>query len=251
MITHFFGSSERQIAITADVQDYNLFTAAGSPTGAVNIRLMIESGVIVSASSPTNAAIYGSSNFPAGSTVHLINKGIISGAGGAGGSASKTVVNPGQDGGHAIQLLADTTINNIEGHIFGGGGGGGSCFFDGSFKWNDRFYTQDYTYSGGGGAGIVAGTGGNIIGTSYYGENGTATQGGRSFTHSYDITYSEYDSRWGGGDLGQPGTVRKTRTDGQPITYADGGAAGAAIDKNSHILTANGGFNAEQIKGAY
>ncbi|MFA6938978.1 MAG: hypothetical protein WC229_01830, partial [Candidatus Paceibacterota bacterium] len=114
----------KNLTISSDTQNYDLFIAAGSPTCPVNVNLTINSGKTVSSATTSKAAIYGSSNLPTGSTVNIINNGTIHGKGGKGGPISISNVK-GYDGSNAVSLIASTTINNLNGYVLGGGGGGG------------------------------------------------------------------------------------------------------------------------------
>ncbi|MFA6430744.1 MAG: hypothetical protein WCW43_03675, partial [Candidatus Paceibacterota bacterium] len=115
----------KNLTISSNTQNYDLFIAAGSPSCPVNVNLTINSGIVVSSATTSKAAIYGSSNLPTGSTVNIINNGTIHGKGGKGGPISISNVK-GYDGSNAVSLIASTTINNLNGYVLGGGGGGGA-----------------------------------------------------------------------------------------------------------------------------
>jgi hypothetical protein len=238
MITAFFSNPVARLSIASNQQNYDLFTALGSPTAAKTFVLTIESGVTISSATPATPALYGTSDLPAGSILKIINSGVICGAGGTGGTGGTPSVDGtnGVGGGDAIRLLCDTVINNASGSIYGGGGGGGgSAGVPGSF-WGG---------GGGGGAGIVAGTGGTANATyAEDGEDGTSTTGGEGG----GVSNPNIITGGSGGDLGEAGSDGLS---GETISGGTGGAAGAAINKNSYILTATGGFNAAQIKGPY
>jgi hypothetical protein len=145
---------------------------------------------------------------------------------GAGGNGS------GVNGGDAVSLSYNVSINNL-GIIGGGGGGGGNS-------------------GGGGGAGSIAGTGGSG------GSNGTLTSGGAgaatSFTCSAQNPWcsNNYQSTFGsGGSLGNNGTSGRyfayvncgsTRCTSavqhvlSDVTYP-GGTAGKAVALNSNTVT--------------
>lgn len=124
-------------ALSANQTNYNLFTALGSPAGVRHVTLVINSGVVISSSSPSNPALDTGSGWAVGSTLKIINNGSIRGAGGAGGNSNATFADGdgtpsysgslnGGAGGDALKLTLTTTIDNSSGEIFGGGGGGGA-----------------------------------------------------------------------------------------------------------------------------
>ena len=193
-----FWQNKITLHITSTVADYDLFVQAGSPSVAVEVDLYIDSGAIVYSTTTSHGAIYGSSNFPSGSTIRIFNNGTIWGKGGdggdcpyatgllearevdrdqneiggvlktlnAGGSASD--VEAGEDGGDGITLAGDTTVDNTFGRIFGGGGGGGATRIF-NYSYDNAVYTDTYNYwldascAGGGGAGYIGGTGGALV----------------------------------------------------------------------------------------
>lgn len=116
------------LTISADTQNYNIFTAAGSPASAVNVQVTINEGVVVGSASTASGAI-DTGAFPSGSYIRIVNRGSIIGRGGNGGNGGGTTSSPtggsnGGDGGPALVLHFPVTIANF-GAIWGGGGGGG------------------------------------------------------------------------------------------------------------------------------
>lgn len=120
------------LTIPANTQNYNIFSAAGSPAGIVHVTLIINAGVTVGSSNNSVAALE-TGTFAAGSTITIINNGNIIGGGGNGGAGGSgwISVNPairygsnGANGGPALSLHWPVTITN-NGNIWGGGGGGG------------------------------------------------------------------------------------------------------------------------------
>jgi hypothetical protein len=144
------------VTISANVNNFNLFTAAGSPTLPVEVTVTINGGIVVGSTS--TAAAFVVPAFPAGSIVNIINNGYITGIGGNGGPVFGSA--PGLPGGLALSLAYNTNITN-NGVIQGGGGGGGSA--------------GGVNALGGGGAGTAVGVGNN---------NGTLTTGGAGFSTS-------------------------------------------------------------------
>ena len=128
----------------------------GSPT-VPNIYIL-ENTATISAATQSGWALQ-TGNFPAGSTLRVINHGHIRGGGGNGGSGQD-----GGAGGTALLLNFPTTIDNTSGTIWGGGGGGGA------------HVAASLTRGGGGGGGIPAGAGGS--GTLANGSAGGEVNGG-------------------------------------------------------------------------
>src|SRR5262249_5069327 len=90
----------------------------------------IASGVVIGSTSTSTPAL-DTGSFPAGSTLNLVNNGVITGRGGPGGTGgSVTSITTcssglaGGVGGPALQLRIATVVTN-NGSIWGGGGGGG------------------------------------------------------------------------------------------------------------------------------
>lgn len=171
------------------VIDYNLRTAAISAgwnqTDVLRATITINSGVIFGASSTGSYAFDTGSSFPAGSSIALINNGLIIGCGGAGGGTQTTSSLPsngynGAAGGPALraQVPISITNNNIIGGGGGGGGGGGSGYIEPS-----NLYTGGG--GGGGGQGYYSGSGGTSGrssnsngGNGAYGAPGAGGDGG-------------------------------------------------------------------------
>lgn len=201
--------------------------------------VVVSQGVLIDSSSAVHAA-FRQGVFPSGSTLKLIIAGEIIGKGGAGGSGVIAVYvgtqdpvvsygTAGSNGGNAIDLTTDATIDNLTGLIAGGGGGGagGPCTAGSSVLTGGT--------GGGGGRGSQNSDGGNgstavndTGGQEDVGEDGD--QGTRFLAGSPR-----------GGDLGE---------DGDHEIGALGGSAGAAIQTNSNSVTITAGNNANQIKGA-
>jgi len=169
------GGSVTDLIISSDVFNYNFFFALGSPTEARDYSVQINSGVIVG-SNDISIPAFTTGNLPAGSTVTIINNGRIQGRGGFGGIGATGYAERGgfgENGGNALELIVDTTINNLN-QIWSGGGGGGA----GGAGGDCYGHTPDGA-GGGGGAGTIIGSGG-LGGPDggNNGEDGTATTGG-------------------------------------------------------------------------
>ena len=140
MPTNFYGKSNATtLTISANTTNYNIFTAAGSPTTAKTVILNINSGVTVGGTGGTYALTVG--QFPSGSSITINNSGTIVGTGGGANSGN---------GGSAINAnYAGQTmvINNAVGAaIYGGGGGGGVGGSGGT-----GYYVSGYTVAPGSG----------------------------------------------------------------------------------------------------
>lgn len=246
-----------QLQITADTQDYDLFIAAGSPTEPLDIILTIGLDVIVGASATDKYALYCSANFPAGSTVKIVNKGKVMGAGGNGGSAlffsagnGSNGSTEGLPGGPALSLGAPTLIDNNVGHLFGGGGGGGAM----DVKTPTTSIYHQWVYSGGGGAGSVCGLGGTSRWGGYIHTAADGSQEGHGnglYLRGYNTYATGATSRTSGGGFGAPGQLNESLTTPHFSSKADPGAAGRAVDRNGFDLAFTGGENSVQLKGAY
>jgi hypothetical protein len=174
------------------------------------------------------------SDWPVGTTINIENHGKIYGGGGCGGKGippSATYQNEqyicGNNGGNAIGIYFNTTINN-QGTIAGGGGGGGAkgSFLQASttsfwgYTWNNSNLIDDATIPGSGGAGAGYAYGPfDISGTTYSfdpiepseaefnmnaGQASTLTTGGRGGQGTGDIVTSDrYGAHYPLGDTGR------------------------------------------------
>ncbi|MDL1862957.1 hypothetical protein FBR04_18305, partial [Betaproteobacteria bacterium PRO7] len=124
----FFGPRWVALELTADMNGYAVWDAAGSPVDQVNVMLTINAGVTVGSLSPGTPAIDATGSWAPGSRLTIVNAGNVYGAGGsggAGGASTNGAGAQGSSGGDAIRLGLPTSIDNGNGYIFGGGGGGG------------------------------------------------------------------------------------------------------------------------------
>lgn len=230
------------LTISSDTANYNIATALGNPTTPKNVILTINSGITVYSNSTSQASL-DTSNLPSGSTVKIINNGLIVGRGGNGGFGGGhcwlAVPTAGGNGGDAINATVAVFVDNTNGYIYGaGGGGGGSGSSCASFAGG----------SGGGGAGY--GAGGSSTSWFPAAESGTATAGGAGRQGHID----SYGYALTGGNGGGPGENGSNgATSGSPGTAypgAAGGLAGKAINLNGQTITWLGGNNGSQVKGA-
>lgn len=215
-------AGQRLLVISADELDYNLRTKHdelyAAPTAAVTVRLVVESDVVVGSSSSAAPALT-IGEWPAGSTITVVLKGRIEGAGGRGGDGGGTgtqagTVNGGNgsEGGIGLYTRTPLTVDCTSGtpELWGGGGGGGGS-------------SGSVGGSGGGGAGELPGETGTGFGFSVA-TRATRTTGGAGYRASSNPNV--------GGNGGGPGEA------GAAATGANGGAGGDggdAIDGFSHI----------------
>lgn len=206
------GVASGQIGMNSFYGKFNLYTytvtanktnfcmragaVAAGWNGTTKLSVVVNSGVIISASCTGNYAMTISGAYPNGVT--LTNNGVIVGAGGTGGNGARSQCyahgpcglcsTPGGGGQIALRVTSPVIINNTSGTIAGGGGGGG-----------------------GGGAACCPGIGG-----------GSGGGGGRS---SY-----VYNSPGGGGGAPQTQQYQGPRgNSGGTGTYYGAGAGGAAL----------------------
>jgi hypothetical protein len=133
MPTNFYGKSSSFVfnqTISSDTTNYNLKSAAiaagWDQTKPLVATVTINAGVYVYSTSTGSYAFDTGSSFYAGSTLALINNGIILGRGGDGGNGGleTTPGTAGGAGGPAFIARYATNVTN-NGTIGGGGGGGG------------------------------------------------------------------------------------------------------------------------------
>ena len=124
-----------------NLRNYLVNTLGWNQSAAVAIHIVINSGIVVSATSTGTAAL--TCNLTSGSLLSILNNGTIVGKGGAGGSGGSPGNNGGSGGagGHAIDLQnigqgVLITNNNVIGG--GGGGGGGNGGYRGHGSSNDH-----------------------------------------------------------------------------------------------------------------
>jgi hypothetical protein len=239
------------LTVAANVTDWKLAPLLGSLSGAVTVTVTVNQGVQVVASNPLTPAM-DLSGLPSGSTINLINNGLIAGAGGRGGNGAgassgggatyQTVLyaSAGHNGGNAILgpgLSHTFNVTNTNGKIWGGGGGGGgggaSIVTSASCNGN----------GGGGGAGAggaFGGSGGNAANQSYQtsgfgasGSDSAAGLGGVSGAGGAGNNNGAGGAVGGaGGGYGSAGTAgtNSTYNSGFSIPGGAGGTAGKAIE---------------------
>ena len=225
-------SNTINLTIASDTADYNVFTAAGSPAYRANIVLTINSGVMVYASSTGGYALTTGTGWISGSSIQIINNGIITGRGGKGGAGGfaaqsgppwASAGEPGATGGPGLLVRLPTTITNngiISGGGTGGGGGGGGA---------DSGQALFYGAGGGGGGGRP------------YGEGGTRGSSG-SYAGPYYTLGGAPGGRNAPGD-GSAGLIGNGigGTGGKGGTLGAAGAAGGAGEGNFRAFDGGAG----------
>lgn len=231
---------------TANRTGASIFELMGSPTQPGTY--VFENQATISAGTGSYALRTGV--FPAGSTLHIVNKGMIQGRGGAGGNATSSGATVGSAGGVALHVDYPCTTDNSAGYIFGGGGGGGGTW---GRWWVAITESYIYGYAGGGGgqgaSGGAAGTGRGDYSVIAQGAGTGSASGshGRGATAGNGLSYGQSGA---GGDAGTSGGIGSTTTGYTTRTIATAGAAGAAIAKNGKTVTITAGNDTNRIKGA-
>lgn len=236
----FWRRNQPSTYILQDTADLNLFDLAGRPTQPVDLVFEILPGITVYSTSASTPAL-DTGVFPAGSTIKLINRGQIIGAGGSGATEvwqdpTIVFVPPGA-GGPAIGMRSPLTVDNSGGSILGGGGGGAVGARGGP-------YCLSGGGAGGGGAGRVGGRGGAE--TAWGGGAGSdgSTVGGEGGAGLMDGKQGG-----SGGGYGAPGNRGPAPDLGGCPQSDQVGAAGPAILTNGHALTFLGEAEAPYVKG--
>ncbi len=231
----FVGEYMPVLLLTTNQNNVNVFTAVGSPSGVVNVLVVIPSGVTISSATPgtgaANAALNTGTGWAAGSSITLMGAGTILGAPGLGGSGANTGAagNPGGAGGDALYMSIPVTIQYFIGTIAGGAGGGGQ----------GGGGTANAGGAGGEGATSVtlngtAGTAG--AGTSPGGAGSAGTAHATAGGNGGNASGTGSGGGGGGGGVGFPGGTGGTGDAGAHAAGAAGNA-GNAIRKNGNTLT--------------
>ncbi len=145
--------------ISANTLNFNLRAAAiaagWNQSVPVFATITINPGVYVWSDS-TSLPAFDTGTLSAGSTVVIINKGVIMGKGGNGAD----LFTAGGAGGNALSISLAISLDNSAGYVAGGGGGGGGLAYTDGGSW--------YVYIGGGG-GAGGGAGGRYQAATYDG----------------------------------------------------------------------------------
>jgi hypothetical protein len=224
------------LTIYGDTNDYSIHNAAVAAgwngSDAISVLVTINAGVVVSASSVFNVAM-NTGLFPVGSTISIVNNGIIQGAGGAGGTggvASSLAPTNGQAGNDAMSLQYSVTIHNTNGVIRGGPGGGGGGDYAFRSCGSGKTLTNCTANGGNGGTGALSGGSAGAV-LSCCGGGGNAGNGGAA-------------GNWGA--VGLSGTAGFGGGSG---TVGTGGAAGKAVNLNGFTCNFTGGGSPPHVLG--
>lgn len=236
-------------------------TISGYVAGASNITITVNSGVYLysTAIGTPGLTLTGGTT---GDTITLVNNGYIMGKGGNGGTYSGGT--SAQNGGTAISLGFNTTINNTNASAYIGGGGGGG----GGSGTSSKYQGGGGGAGGGNGAAFfdtptsgsitgAGGTGGSIGSSGNNGNYGTYTSGksvvrygtsgggGRIFAGTGGLGADTSLSRagQGGGAGGGGGGYGQNTTPSSRAIGGNGGAGSASGGNGSFVSidTYNGG----------
>lgn len=249
--------------VTANETDYNLFVELGGPPGPVDVTVTINALVFIRGTDGNPA--FTTEGMHPDSTVVITNNGTIYGHGGDGGQGGDAdnfgeleeicyyygTVSPGgsgDDGGDAIECtVAELTIDNTNGEIFGGGGGGG-----GGTGWKSLGLVTAYGGGGGGGGrgsdNATFGTGGPTVVSSIGCGPETSADGADGLVG--DETAPGTGGAKGGLSAADGGDGGEWGTDGDSVNYGSGGAAGFAVRLNGASIIWLGGNDAASVKGS-
>lgn len=246
-MSDFYGKSAAvtiNLTISSNTANYNIRTAAGSPSSPANVTVTINGGVTVYSNSVLFSAIDTGTGWTSGSTITIVNSGLIVGKSGDNGQidnsgvpASGNGIN-GEAGGTAFRAQYATTFTN-SGTVAGGGGQGG---FGGN---GSTVSFGNYGGGGGHGQGGSAVTGGDR--TSQGGGAGNSAAGGAGGT-STSVATGGFDAGvnngngagGGGGYWGAAGAAGGRGKNGASL-FSLGGSGGAAGLCVSGVSFVNGG----------
>ena len=209
----------------------NIHNSFGQPKSSGKY-VFINNGYIGSSTTDQWALVTGA--FPAGSTVVIINNGLIIGRGGHGASFASSgpgsAISQAGPGGPGLNLQTPVTIQN-NGVIAGAGGGGGAS---GDFAGKSR-----YNFRGGGGAGIEPGVGGVYTWGNAAPSAATYELGG--------IAKSGSDGH--GGNAGVNGRTATQIVNNDYSMMTIGAPAGIAIGSTGFIQAGSTGMDTSRVKG--
>lgn len=276
------------VNINSNVVDYDLAAINNLPGPGTRICVVVNiaPGVeVVSDSSIYSAFVSG--NLDPQSHVGILNSGAILGRGGNGGDiqGSSTFSQAGFNGGDAITMSCQTTLQNNFGYIYGGGGGGSSI--GAGFPINTPVGNFSFAIGAGGGGGSNAGYGGdpnaalNTFAAGSDATSGVTSVPGQGGVLNVPInipisivTLSINPQIFGGdgGGYGQPGTAGSFTLNisasfsipfigtitipipigNIPVPVLPGGNAGLAVKRNGFVLNGypDGPYNTLFIKGS-
>ncbi|MBL0142669.1 MAG: hypothetical protein IPP91_11350 [Betaproteobacteria bacterium] len=243
----------------------DMYTSSGSPIDPLVCVLTINSNGILVGQGVRNCtlcnthlaneeALRTGTGWPAGSALYIINKGVITGAGGRGGHGQDDqyyhpwngfyYMDDGEAGSDAMYLQFPISIDNSAGYIGGGGGGGAG---GGGVQLGLGGASGG---GGGGGSGYGTGGGAGAYGGAGNGASAGAWGGGAAGAGGADGFYGQYGGAGGAG--GGPGLAG---ANGSPSPTSGGGSGGSggwpgyAIRTNGYVATFTGGYNGTQVAG--
>ncbi|MBX7181897.1 MAG: hypothetical protein K1X82_07280 [Bacteroidia bacterium] len=276
------------VNINSNVTDYDLAAINNLPGPGTRICVVVNiaPGVEVVSDSTIYSA-FTSGNLDPQSHVGILNSGAILGRGGNGGdiAGSSTFSQAGYNGGDAITLSCQTTLQNNFGYIFAGGGGGSSI--GAGFPINTPVGNFSFAIGAGGGGGSNAGYGGdpNAVLNTFAGgsdaTSGVTSVPGQGGVLNVPInipisivTLSINPQIYGGdgGAYGQPGTAGSFILNisasfsipfigtitipipigNIPVPVLPGGQPGLVVKRNGYVLNGypDGPYNTLFIKGS-
>ena len=207
---------------------------AGTIPPDTGVTFVIESAVVLAGRPGITTGDWSDLETAAGYPIpiKLQIAGVVSGHGGQGGNAyAGPTADDGQDGGNAIELENDLTIETIDGTVAAGGGGGGAAAYV-----TPAFGTVLFV---GGAGGASYGLGGTGTTTGEAGDLSTGGTGSQQSGDSAPVYTAESGDGGNWNQPGLPGTVTPT-----PVDLYDeglGGAKGDAIVQNGFTLTNSAG----------
>ena len=238
-MSNFYGKANAftaSVSITSNTTDYNIRSAAIAAGWNQVLKLVFTvnvGGIYVGASSTGAYAMQTGASFPAGSTLSLINGGVIigyggkGGNGGTGGALSAANGGAGNAAGPGFLASAAISITNNNWIASGGGGGGGG---GGDNRKCSGSVVGGGGSGGGGGRGVSAGGSGGTTGCpgcnpANAGGAGTLTSAGGGG-----------GSRCAGGAGGTGGDLGNVGSNGGSSASKGGGAGGS----NNNAIVGNG-----------
>lgn len=276
-VGHFAGISvpagaSTIVNITGSTNYFNLLATLGTVSVATTVQVNVAPGVVIQALNAGQPAM-DLSGLPAGSTVNLINKGYILGAGGDGADGAVasypgsggTILSAGPAGNGGVAIVGPGSSNafnitNGAGFIWGGGGGGG-----GAGAYDGVSSGLGLGNGGGGGGGAGGGRGGKgargvyILGGSSIAQDGQPGTIGQTGMHgtagsSTSSGHGMTGTAGNGGDYGQDGTdgtAPGTVVTGHTGAFSTKGTAGKAIELlGAGAPTFLSGGTSPNVKGA-
>lgn len=268
-ISDIRGNAYQRFTIAADTQNYNIRNALvatgwnGTAKGSVD--LIINSGIVVSASTTGVYALDTGGSWPGPSSINVYNNGgYIIGMGGAGGAGAPVPTekqgSPGAGGGPGLLAQRAMTLVNT-GTVAGGGGGGGGG--QSNISANPPVRKSGGGGGGGGRSGRTNSSGGaggtatapGAVGSGSAGGAGTfsGAGGGGSGGQTSPVIPNWFPGGagggWGAAGSGSGSATGPGSTTGWPLGQIPGGAAGVAVQGWSVVTGAPSGTITGPVAG--